>query len=305
MTRTDIHRPTTVEPTDYKLIDVYELSDREGNTDPCYFSKDVDTLEAHGHHLAEHLDSTYWAGVCGTCGQRGLTYVALMLHKVTGEYMVVGSTCISTTFESARLGLDAKQAAAAQARKEAKLLKGFNAAVAAEPVLAAAVAKLEELRALDGFEWRKNEHTLQNIVGKCRQYGNGLSERQTPYVEKLMTWIDENIARTAQRDADREAERAAAVDAPTGRRVVTGKIVKAEWRDGYMGGSTMKIVVVTDEGYLVWCSLPSDLKYTDDMYTQPKDVMGKRIQMTVTLTPSEKDSKFAFGTVPKKASFVA
>lgn len=305
MTRTDIHRPKTVEPTDYTLVDVYELSDREDNTDPRQFTKDVDALLARGLRIADHLDPSYWAGMCGTCGQRGLTYVALMIHKATGELMVVGSTCISTTFEAARLGLDAKQAAAAQARKEAKLLAGFNAAVAAEPVLAAAVAKLDELRAIDGFQWRKNEHTLQDIVRKCRQYGNGLSERQTSFVEKLISWIDENLARTAKWEADREAERAVAADAPTGRTVVVGKVIKAEWREGYMGGSEMKITILTDEGYLVWCNLPTDLKYTDDMYTQPKDIKGKRIQTTITLAPSEKDPKFAFGKRAAKASILA
>lgn len=305
MTRTDIHRPTTVEPTDYTFVDAYELSDREGNTDLRHFTKDVDTLLARGLRIADHLDQSYWAGVCGTCGQRGLTYVALMIHKTTGEFMVVGSTCISTTFESARLSLDAKQAAAAQARKEAKLLKAFNAAVAAEPVLAAAVAKLEQLHAIEGFQWRKNEHTLKEIVTACRRYGNGLSERQTPYVASLITWIDESIARVAKWAAEREAQQASASDAPTGRVVVTGKVIKAEWREGVMGNDTMKITVLTDAGYMVWCSLPSDFKYTDDMYTQPKDIKGKRIQMTVTLTPSEKDPKFAFGKIPKKASFVA
>lgn len=305
MTRTDIHRPKTVEPTDYTFVDAYELNDREGNTDPAYFTKDVDALLASGLRIADHLDQSYWAGVCGTCGQRGLTYVALMIHKATGEIMVVGSTCISTTFEVARLGLDKKQAAAAAARKEAKLFAGFNAAVAAEPILAAAVAKLAELETMGGVDWERHPGTLRDIVRKCRKYGNGLSERQAPFVEKLMGWIDENLARAAQREADRAAERANAADAPTGRQVVVGKIVKAEWREDYMGGSTMKITVVTDEGFLVWSSLPSDLKYTGDMYTQPEDVKGKRIQMTITLTPSEKDPKFAFGKRAAKASIVA
>ena len=68
---------------------------------------------------------------------------------------------------------------------------------------------------------------------------------------------------------------------------------------------TLSKRTVTDEGYLVWSNLPSDLKYTGDMYTQPKDIKGKRIQVTLTLTPSEKDPKFAFGKIPKKASIVA
>lgn len=305
MIRTDIHRPTAVQPTEYIFIDAFDMGDWEGNKDPMYFGKDVDKLEAAGYRVASHLDPQRWAGRCGTCGQRGLTYIALMLHKTTGEFMVVGSTCIDSTFQAARDGLDVKQAAAAKARKEAKLLAGFNAAVAAEPVLAAAVAKLEELSALEGFEWRKNEHTLQDIVKKCRKYGNGLSEGQTAFVAKLLTWIDEGIARAAEWAAKRAAENAAAIDAPTGRVVVTGEIVAAkDYDNGY--GSVLKITVLADEGYRVWCSIPADLKYNDeDMYATAKDVVGKRIQVTVTLTPSEKDPKFAFGKVPKKASFVA
>lgn len=306
MTRTDIHRPKTVEPTDYTFVDAYELSDREGNPDPAYFTKDVDALLARGLRIADHLDTSYWAGVCGTCGQRGLTYVALMIHKATGEFMVVGSTCISTTFESARLCLDKKQAAAAQARKDAKLLAGFNAAVAAEPVLAVAVEKLAALREMgETFEWRKAAHTLQSIVGKCRQYGNGLSERQTPYVTKLMTWIDEDIARAAKWATQRAEQQANATDAPTGRVVVIGEIVSAKWHDNGFG-DTLKILVLSDEGFKVWCSLPSAFRYnSEDMYTQPQDVKGKRVRMTVTLAPSEDDATFAFGTRPARAEFVA
>lgn len=304
MTRTDTHRPTAVEPTEYTFIDAFDMGNWEGNQDPHYFGREVDRLEAQGYRVAEHLDSQRWAGRCGTCGQRGLTYIALMLHRTTGEFMVVGSTCISSTFEAARLGLDAKQAAAAQARKEAKLLKAFNEAVAAEPVLASAVAKLEELRALEGFEWRKNAHTLQSIVRKCRQYGNGLTEGQTGFVAKLMTWIDEDIRRAAEWEAERAAERAVAADAPTGRVVVTGEIVSAKWHDNGFD-TVLKITVVSDEGYRVWCSIPSDLKYTGDMYARPEDVKGKRVQMTVTLKPSEDDVKFAFGTRAAKAKFVA
>lgn len=307
MTRTDIHRPKTVEPTDYTFVDAYELNDREGNTDPRQFTKDVDTLLARGLRIADHLNESYWAGVCGTCGQRGLTYVALMIHKTTGEFMVVGSTCIGTTFEAARMELDKKQAAAAAARKEAKLLAGFNAAVAAEPVLAAAVAKLEELRAIDGFEWRRNEHALQDIVGKCRRYGNGLSERQTSYVEKLIGWIDENLARTAKWAAERDEQRATAIDAPAGRTNIVGQIIKADPREDLMGRTVIKITVLTDAGYLVWCTLPSALEWDEDeqRYLTRAEIKGRRIGMTATLEPSEKDAKFAFGKRPAKAKFVA
>jgi hypothetical protein len=59
----------------------------------------------------------------------------------------------------------------------------------------------------------------------------------------------------------------------------------------------VKIVIRTDAGWSAWVTLPSAL---DD----GSDVKGRRIKLSATLTPSDKDATFAFGKRPTKAAFL-
>lgn len=267
--RTDIHRPTEIDPENYSYIDSYDLGTGPDAhpQDRRMFVKDVERLGTQGKRLADHLDDG-WRYTCGTCGQVGLRYVSLVVHDATGEYMIVGRTCIETTFESARADLDAKQAAAAQARKEAKLLIGFNELLANHSEIAEAPLLIERAYTFDetaGQYWHELHRkswaasTLQDIMRKARTYGGDISDKQVSFAARLVVELIEAEAITAERDAKRAEVKAAEVNAPIGevgeRRDFTGEVIWAKdvanEFDPYGGDKTI-MGIRTAEGVVKW-----------------------------------------------------
>lgn len=268
MTRSDIHRPAEIDPENYNYVDSYDLGTGV-DADPRdrrAFHNDVKRLEAQGKRVADHLDSG-WRYTCGTCGQVGLRYVALVEHDTTGEFMVVGGTCIETTFETARADLDRLQAAAAQARKDAKLLIGFNELLASHAEIAEAPLLIERAYTqVEGGQYWHERHrkswaasTLKDIMAKARKYGGDISDKQVSFAARLVAELIEAEAITAERDAQRAEEKAAEVNAPIGeigeRRDFTGEVIWAKdvpnEFDPYGGDKTI-MGIRTPEGVVKW-----------------------------------------------------
>ena len=65
-----------------------------------------------------------------------------------------------------------------------------------------------------------------------------------------------------------------------------------------MFGSTLKMIVKTEAGWKLWVTVPNSIMGTDE------GLSGKHVTLTATVTPSDRDSKFAFGKRPSKASLV-
>lgn len=268
MTRSDIHRVAEIDPESYDYVDSYDLgTGPDGDVvSRRLFNRDVKWLETQGKRLADHLDGE-WRYTCGTCGQVGLRYVSLVVHTETGEYMLVGRTCIETVFDSARADLDARQAAAAQARKDAKLLTGFNELLANHPEIAEAPLLIERAYGqVEGGEYWHERHrkswaasTLKDIMGKARQYGGEISEKQIAFAARLVAELIEAEAVTAQKNAERAAVRAEEVNAAIGevgeRRQFTGEVV---WSKDVAndfdpcGGMKTIMVIRTAEGTIKW-----------------------------------------------------
>lgn len=132
----------------------------------------------------------------------------------------------------------------------------------------------------------------------------------------------------AEKRQERSAE-AAATPAPAGRVVVSGEIVGTKVVEGDYG-TAYKITVKDDRGFRVYVSLPKaqadsaydefvtwvdDSGYSlydfgpacfflgtqDEKYTSVK---GRRITFTATLTPSNDDVSFAFGSRPTKGAWL-
>jgi hypothetical protein len=270
MTRSDIHRPTAIDPENYDHVDSYDLGTGVDAdvVSRRMFIKDVARLDAEGKRLADHLEAGSWRYTCGTCGQVGLRYVALVVHAETGEYMVVGGTCIGTTFQTARAELDRLQAAAAEARKKAALLAGFNELLANHPEIAEAPLLIERAFTFDetaGQYWHERHRkswaasTLKDIMGKARQYGGEISEKQIAFAARLVAELIEAEAVTAQKDAEHAAKRAEEVNAAIGeigeRRQFTGEVVWAKNVandfDPYGGDKTI-MIIRTAEGTIKW-----------------------------------------------------
>jgi hypothetical protein len=268
MTRSDIHRVAEIDPEAYDYVDSYDLGT---GTDASPFSRrkfndDLKWLGTQGKRLADHLDDG-WRYTCGTCGQVGLRYVSLVVHVETGEYMVVGRTCIETVFDSARAALDARQEEAAKARKEAKLLTGFNEMLAAHPEIAEAPLLIERAYTqVEGGEYWHERHrkswaaaTAKDIMTRARQTGGQISEKQIALVARLVAEMIEAEAVTAQKDAEHAAARAEEVNAAIGevgeRREFTGEVVwckdVANDFDPYGGMKTI-MIIRTAEGSIKW-----------------------------------------------------
>lgn len=267
--RTDIHRPVEIDPENYSYVDSYDLG-TGADSDPHdrrEFVKDVARLNAEGKRLADHLDDG-WRYTCGTCGQVGLRYVSLVVHDDTAEYMLVGRTCIETTFDTARADLDRKQAIAAEARKAAKLLIGFNELLASHPEIAEAPLLIKRAFTFDdeaGQYWHERHRkswaaaTLKDIMRKARKSGGKISQKQVEFAARLVAELIEAEATTAEREAKRAEERAAEVNAPIGevgeRRDFTGEVVWAKdvanEFDPYGGDKTI-MGIRTAEGMIKW-----------------------------------------------------
>jgi hypothetical protein len=95
------------------------------------------------------------------------------------------------------------------------------------------------------------------------------------------------------------ATEAASHPAPAGRVVVTGEVVSTRFQEGDFGPQ-YKMLVKSDEGFKVWCSIPTALLET----TTLEEAKGRRISFTATLTPSRDDVAFAFGARPTKAAWL-
>lgn len=89
------------------------------------------------------------------------------------------------------------------------------------------------------------------------------------------------------------------VSAPEGKMTVVGTVVSIKAQENifsYHGGSTMKMLVVSDEGWKTFGTVPSsiltDLKVSD------------RVKFTATIKPSVDDAEFSYFSRPSKASII-
>lgn len=127
---------------------------------------------------------------------------------------------------------------------------------------------------------------VAKIAEDFRAYGK-LSARQIESVEDA-------ILKAQARIAEREAERAAAVSAPTGRVAVTGSVIGIKEYDNdysYNGGTIYKMTVKADGGFRVFVTIPADINPS----------VGDRVEFTATLKPKAEDPTFAKGSRPAKA----
>ena len=94
--------------------------------------------------------------------------------------------------------------------------------------------------------------------------------------------------------ARRAAQSEAAARCPTGRIVVTRKVLSTRGEDTPFG-YVVKMLVRDDSGFKVWWSCPSAAGI-------PK---GNRISMRVSVMPSRDDTKFGFGKRPSNLEVLA
>lgn len=228
---------------------------------------------------------------CGVCGHV-LRYGGVLVDLELRDGVMVGFDCLET-YERVTEGLvDAR-------------FKARNAAARAfgDKNYAKCCAENEGLD--EAFEIAKDNHIVSDIYQKLRKYGS-ISEKQIALVHKIAQGTIDYQARMEER----ERIAAAAPDAPSGKQTVSGTVVSLKSQETYFGGVRqvqLKMLVVADEGWKVWSTVPASL--TDiPIKDETGYVMGSRsinpgehITFSVTLEPSPDDKKFTFGKRPTKA----
>jgi hypothetical protein len=124
--------------------------------------------------------------------------------------------------------------------------------------------------------------TACDLIGKYIGRGE-LTDAQWEFVESL-----------TEQQRERQAEREAAKPAPDGRVTVEGVVLKEETRHNRYG-SRHVMTVKSDDGWVCWGSVPSDIYFVRK---------GARIRFDATIEPSDDDPKFGFLKRPTKAEVV-
>lgn len=99
--------------------------------------------------------------------------------------------------------------------------------------------------------------------------------------------------KTAEFKAKKAADQAEATPVIEGRIVVTGEIIKAQWREGYAYNSeVLKLTVRDDRGFKLWGTCPTSVESEAER--------GARITFTASVTKSDDDETFGFFKRPTK-----
>lgn len=281
MARTDAHRPSVIDPTEYQFVSFHDHRAEMA----AYTLAEQAAFRAHMQRTGGKFSTHEHGGVCHVCGNANAMTVARYWHRPTNTYIEVGETCAEKLHSGEREDF---------ASFRAKVAAGFEAATGkakAQRILAdAGLSRAWDIYqgdADDGYE----EDTVADIVGKLVRYGS-ISEKQAAFVAKLLEQIDRRAEIAAARKAEHDA--AAPIPAFEGRASVEGEIVSIKVIDGYYG-TTTKIVVKADDGWKIYGSMPSSIDAE----------RGARIRFDAAITVSEDDAKFGFFKRPTKAEVVA
>jgi hypothetical protein len=286
-TRTDLHRPSQIVPDDYDFVSFNYYGSMDLGA--------VFALREQGEILREHMARTggkfdkVGGGICDCCGNQRVRYVSYFYHEKSNSYIRLGWQC-AQKLELAQDGADANM-----------FKVSIKAAIEHAAGKQKAQALLTERNLTDAWTLYtstppENERnypyndlwTLRDIVGKLVKYGD-LSDKQWTFLGTLA----DRLGRWREVAAEREAEREAAAPAPEGRHTFTAEVLTVKWQESYVGPDQQKMLLRHADGWKVWLTVPRAIDNVK---------RGDTVTITATLTPSEKDPKFAYGKRPTKAT---
>jgi len=278
-TRTDIHRPSVIIPSDYQFV----AFDYYGPDNGFMCITEQQAFRAHVAQTGGKFSDHDHGGTCDVCGASAL-YVAKFYHPKTNRYIVTGQDCA----QKMEIGNDSAftvfhQRAKAEVEAQAGKRKAQNVLAAAD-LSAAWMVYTTPGPAL--YE----ENTICDIVGKLVRYGS-VSDKQLAFVRKLLAVIPERAARAEKRAAEQVA--AAPVPVTDARIVIEGEVLSKKVVEGRFG-STIKMLVKTDAGTKLWGTIPAAI--------HPEK--GDRVKLVAKVEPSKDDPKFGFFSRPAQAVIV-
>lgn len=272
------------------------------------FESTQPTFLSHEGFTYLEFEGEYFKG-CRRCGGAGI-------YSYNGEH----SRCYECDNTSAKLGEQFENEAAAQKWCHGKALRQAQAARKREREYAAKVAELEAIQAAVKAADEGVFNFLMSIAIDEDYDENGQPTKleKDAFIRVMaesLRWVgarkvftDKMIAavRTNMERRSELAAEAASHPAPTGRVAVTGEITSAKLVENDFGYA-YKILVKDDQGFKVWCSIPkaqADEAEETNGFSWFTQVVGRRITFTATLTPSQDDVAFAFGSRPTKGSWL-
>jgi hypothetical protein len=261
--RTDIHRPSAINPGDYKYLRVDEARSAR---------KDGQALGGPG-------------GTCHHCG-KAIVWRVHYQHVPSGNVMTFGYICagiLDMTDNRIDHEMTLLKRKAANERKEAQWetqkRDRFDAFVEKYP-----------------DEWQFIvEHADENdYIGRIKwgidKYGSPL-DYMIPGLQRFIAGHHKLIA-TKLKEA---AEQVNMPELEAGRRVLTGTIIAHKWSDDIGYGSQHKMTVKLDDGNKVFGTMPQSI---EDGYED--DPVGLRVEFTAKVEP--KDDHFGFFNRPTKGT---
>ena len=287
MTRTDIHRPSQIDPADYAFVGELEMWTTEGekplNDPEAILAVDRGPLVADGHFSK--------TGRCDSCGARA-RYMAVFTHAA-GEVVVVGHDCavkFNLTSKDQLRDKQAREAFRAAMIRDAWLNEDSDRR-AAYDFCAERVADGDY-----GFEGMRH-----SFVSKINRWGSTS--------DKFVAAMLRDKARTEERAAERAAQDAERKPVITGRIEIEGEVVSVKWQDNDFGGRLV-MTVKDDRGFVVWGSVPKGLDLIDlhdedgNVIGQGQIERGNRVRFTGTVEASDRDECFGFFKRPAKAELL-
>lgn len=290
--RTDVHAPSRINPIDYDFVAVFYKVDFY--TAP-FILEQREILNNHMERTGGTWSTHEHGGNCHICGA-WMIYYAVFHHIPTNTYIRTGLECAAkldyqdkSLFEKAKNERQAVEKAKAGKLKATGLLN--------EHGILDFVQKLhgENFEIVNypddaPIELKELINIVISITDNLIKWGN-LSDKQWNFLNVLRNKIENFYEIKAKRDA----EHAQLADAPTGRKVVKGKVLSVKMKDSFYG-QTLKMLVQDESGFKVWSTVPSNVaNYIEK---------GNDIEFTVTLKPSNDDTKFAFGSRPASAKLI-
>lgn len=292
--------------------------------------RSIHSVEFEGFYYVESTDGLFGKGCsrCGGTGHYSFNGVDSICYKCSNvwEYRMGD---LFDTREQAEKWCHQRAVRKAQADRKreaehAKLLFKYVGKVQDVINRAADVAEfLLQVNLRTSFEDEPGvtyeKDTFVIAMAEALQYP---AQADKPFSDRMIEATRKVIAKRTERQVE-----AAAHPAPTGRVAVTGEIVSCKVQESDFG-TQYKVLVKDDQGFKVWCSLPSaqrseqhDLFYD---WVQEKGsylgdfgpwcffvgtgdfqgVKGRRITFTATLEPSKDDVSFAFGSRPTKGAWL-
>jgi hypothetical protein len=305
MKRSDIHRPSAIDPEAYRFVTVLYLGGADMDPGMAMMNAEnrrflASDMERTGGRWSRHEHG----GTCHVCGAHA-AYVAVYQHVDTLEYIQMGEDCAGkldmgdvAAFNPLRRSIANAREAMAGKRKAAAVLQDAGLARAwelyemnSDTAALVAAGAATPATAYDGTPTVYNTdayNTLCDVVRKLVKYGH-ISDRQEQFLASLVACIENANAIAAARVAEREA----AAPCPTGRVVIEGVVVKLAESDG-MYGTTWKMTVKADGGWLAWGTAPAGI-----------EGKGARVRFKATLTPSDNDPKFGFFKRPASLEIIS